>query len=67
MSARAELERALADAGFSLRVGKGHYVWRHSTGRVVTMSTTASDQRAWLNQRADVRRALRAVGAAVRV
>ena len=67
MSARAALDRALLDAGFTLREGRGHRVWRHSTGRVVTMSTTASDQRAWLNQRADVRRALRAVGAAVRV
>lgn len=61
MSARAELERALLQAGFTLRVGK-HAVWRHPSGRVLVMSTTPGDRRAFLNQRADVRRALRAVG-----
>jgi hypothetical protein len=60
------LDRALADAGFSLRVGK-HAVWRHSTGYTLTMSLTPGDKRAYLNQRSDVRRALRAVGAEVRV
>jgi hypothetical protein len=67
VSARAELERALADAGFSLRVGGKHMVWRHPSGARLTMSSTPGDRRAYLNQRSDVRRALRAVGAAVNV
>lgn len=66
MSARAELERALMQAGFTARVGK-HVVWRHAVGIVLVMSNTPGDKRAFLNQRADVRRALRAVGAGVSV
>lgn len=63
---RAELDAALMRAGFTLRLGK-HAIWRHPSGRVLTMSVTPGDKRAFLNQRADVRRALRAVGAEVAV
>lgn len=66
MSAQAQLDRALLDAGFRLREGK-HRVWRHSTGVLVVQSATPSDRRNFLNQRADVRRALRRVGASVTV
>lgn len=61
-AARAELERALVHAGFTLRAGGKHLVWRHPAGPCVTLSATPSDRRAFLNQRADARRALRAVG-----
>jgi hypothetical protein len=67
MSARAELDRALLEAGFTARAGGKHCIWRHSSGCAVTLSVSPSDRRAFLNQRADVRRALRAVGAAVSV
>jgi hypothetical protein len=63
----AVLEHALAAASFTLRVGK-HRVWRHHpTGVTVTFSATPGVKRAFLNQRADTRRALRAVGAVVTV
>lgn len=66
MSARAELERALLSAGFTLRTGR-HHIWRHPSGCVLVMSNTPGDRRAFMNQRADVRRALRAVGAEVSI
>lgn len=57
---------ALARAGFVRREGR-HVVYRHATGRTVVLSRTPSDARAFRNERADVRRALRAVGAEVTI
>lgn len=57
---------ALTHAGFVRREGR-HVVYRHATGRTVVLSRTPSDGRAILNERADVRRALRAVGAEVTI
>jgi hypothetical protein len=66
MSAHAILHQALLDAGFRLREGR-HLVFSHTAGRTVVMSRTPGDRRAFLNERSDVRRALRAVGAEVTV
>ena len=60
------LEAALTSAGFTVRDGK-HRVWRHPSGVVTVLSRTPSDHRAYLNDRAVVRRALRRTGVALEV
>lgn len=41
------------------KAGSGHVKLRHPSGALVTVSSSVSDRRGWLNVRADLRRAER--------
>ena len=60
---RSELTRFVAREGWTIEHRRaGHLALRHPTSDVfILVSATPSDHRAWLNIRADMRRALRRV------
>jgi hypothetical protein len=54
-----KVEKALKDSGAVLHRISKHFIYKFPNGALVTISVSASDKRAELNQLADIRRALR--------
>lgn len=59
MALSKKVKTALKDANAVLIRSTKHEVWRFPNGRIVTISTTNSDNRAERNQLADIRKAIK--------